>query len=106
MKKAVIATIIFGFWVVWCFFTIHGIVQLSTAAERAEAVEAWKARAIASELAREEYERIVPILPVLRQLLTPVAWLELKALAERNRQEKIKKTKKNRSFFEYKLEVK
>ena len=94
MKRFVIATIIFGFCTVWCVFAIYGMIQFCTASERAEAIEGWKAKTIDLELKVEKYERLIPTLPVLRQLLTPVPWLELEALSERNRQEKIENAKK------------
>lgn len=42
------------------------------------------------QLQIEDYERIKPILPILRQLLTPLTWLELEALAEQREQRGVK----------------
>ena len=86
---------VFGFCIIWsCFFVIYGAVQLYTRSERIEILEAWKTQTNVLELKVEEYERITKALPVLRQLITPVGWLELEARAESNRQEKIRNAKK------------
>ncbi len=90
MKRVMIVTIISGVLMAWCGFAVYGMIQFYIASERAEMIEGWKAKTIDLELKVEKYERLIPTLPVLRQLLTPVPWLELEALSERNRQEKVR----------------
>ena len=87
-KQVLITIVLFGFCVAWVGFAVYGIGQLYTYADRVEMVEVTeelKAKVITLELKVEEYERISKALPVLRQLITPLGWAEVDALAERNR---------------------
>jgi hypothetical protein len=93
-KRMILAIVIFSFVIVWSCFAIYGIVQTYKKPAHTELLEAWKDRTVALELEIEEYERITKALPVLRQLINPKGWLEIEALAERNRQEKIGNAKR------------
>lgn len=93
-KEQIWQWMLFGFCITWGFLATYGVTQLYTRSERIEILEAYKAQTNILELKVEEYERITAVLPALRQLLTPVVWLEIEALAERNRQEKIENAKK------------
>lgn len=88
-KRILIVIVLFDFCMAWAGFAVYGVSQLYTYTDRVEIVEELKAKVITLELKVEEYERISKALPVLRQLITPLGWLEIDALAERNRQEKM-----------------
>ena len=66
----------------------YGTLQFCNRNIRFEAIDILKIQIIELELKVEEYERINQSLPVLRQLLTPLVWAELEALAERTKQQK------------------
>ena len=81
-----VALIVFVIVVTW--LAVYGAVQIYTHASRHELAEAQKDQIVMLELKVEDYERTAPVLPVLRQIFTEEAWMELEALAEQTKQRK------------------
>ena len=89
MKQKTIESLTVLFIIVIFLFALYGAIQLCTRTGRIAERNAQVEKINQLELTIEEYERINETLPVLRQLLTPLALAELDTLSEQLLQENI-----------------